>query len=441
MKLVIIGTGYVGLVSGACFADLGHSVVCVDRDISKIKRLNAGIIPIYEPGLEDIVKRNCNEGRLVFTALLKDALLSADAVLLAVGTPTDDVTGRADLQYVFDATKEIAENIVDSVVVITKSTVPVGTGSKILDILRSTRPELTCEVASNPEFLREGSAVLDFMSPDRVIIGSESPHTKKIMQILYSKMIASGTPILYTNIETAELIKYSSNAFLAMKIAFTNEIADICEGVGADIDLVIKGMGMDERIGNKYMQPGPGYGGSCFPKDTKALTHIALDAGFPTRIIEAVINANDARKEHMARKIIAACGNSVKGKEIAILGLTFKANTDDMRYSPSLVIIPELIKLGAKIRTYDPVGTKEAKKALVQSQPNIIDNLQFCQNSDDAIKNADAVVILTEWPEFKEIDLIKAKTMLNEPVIVDLRNLLDGKIAISLGYKYISIGR
>lgn len=435
MKLVVIGTGYVGLVSGACFADMGHFVVCVDKDERKINTLEEGGIPIYEPGLEEVVLTNRKAGRLLFTTSLKEALKDADAVLLAVGTPTDDKTGRADLSYVFAAVKEIAENIEKSVVVITKSTVPVGTGAKVLEILRKTRPELLCEVASNPEFLREGSAVVDFMKPDRVIIGAQSGHTKNIMQMLYSKMIGEGTPVLFTNIATAELIKYASNAFLAMKIAFANEVADICEGVGADVDLAIKGMGMDGRIGNKYMQPGPGYGGSCFPKDTKALTHIAADAGFPTRIIEAVIEANDLRKENMAKKIVAACGGDVKGKEIAILGLTFKANTDDMRYSPSLVIIPLLIKAGAKIRAYDPVGMNEAKKNLKDAA------LNWCGNANEALKGADACVILTEWQEFKELDLIAAKKLLRGNVIVDLRNLFDAAKAKELGYSYCALGK
>lgn len=442
MKLVVIGTGYVGLVSGACFADIGHEVICVDKDERKIKILEDGGIPIYEPGLEEVVAKNRKAGRLLFTTSLKTALSGADAVLLAVGTPTDDETGRADLTYVFAAAKEIAETIDKEVVVITKSTVPVGTGKKVLEILRKTRPELPCEVASNPEFLREGSAVLDFMKPDRVIIGAESKNTQHMMQMLYRKMIGQGIPVLFTNIATAELIKYSSNAFLAMKIAFANEVADICEGVGADVDLVIKGMGMDERIGGKYMQPGPGYGGSCFPKDTMALTHIAKDAGHPTRIIEAVIDANDSRKSNMAKKIINACGGDVKGKEIAILGLTFKANTDDMRYSPSLVIIPELLKVGAKIRAFDPVGIEEAKKAILPSLSEAEKGLlTFCTNSDDAIRGADALAVLTEWKEIRDIDLKATKKLLKAPVIVDLRNLLDGNLAKELGYSYVSIGR
>lgn len=437
MKLVIIGTGYVGLVSGACFADIGHEVVCVDKDASKIATLQAGGIPIYEPGLEELVQKNVKLGRLGFSVAIKDALEGADAVLLAVGTPTDEASGRADLSFVFAATREVALALDRPVVVITKSTVPVGTGLKLLEILQETRPDLKCEVASNPEFLREGSALEDFMRPDRIIIGAESPHTKNIMQMLYSPMIGSGTPILFTNIATSELIKYASNAFLAMKIAYANEIADICENVGADIDMVVKGMGMDSRIGNKYMQAGPGYGGSCFPKDTNALTHIATDAGAPTKIIEAVIAANDARKENMTFKIIAACGGKVADKKIAILGLTFKANTDDMRYSPSLVIIPELIKAGAKVKAFDPVGMNEAKK-LLKYQDN---ELVFCANATQALTEADAVVILTEWPEFKELDLGQLKKLLSHPIIIDLRNMLDGAKAVELGFKYVSVGK
>ncbi len=435
MKLVVIGTGYVGLVSGACFSDMGHHVICVDKDERKIRILEDGGIPIYEPGLEDVVKKNRESGRLLFTTSLQVALKGADAVLLAVGTPTDDNTGRADLTYVFAATKEIAENIEKPVVVITKSTVPVGTGRKVLKILQETRPDIICEVASNPEFLREGSAINDFMYPDRVIIGAESDNTKNIMQMLYSKMIGEGIPVLFTNITTAELIKYASNAFLAMKIAFVNEVADICEGTSADIDMVVKGMGMDSRISGKYMQPGPGYGGSCFPKDTKALTHIAKDAGYPTRIIEAVIDANDRRKINMANKVIIACGGDVKEKEIAILGLTFKANTDDMRYSPSLVIAPELIKAGANIRVYDPVGMNEARKELTDT------SIKWCDSANEALAGVDAFVIVTEWQEFKELNLEKTKDLLRGNVIVDLRNLLNGKQAVSLGYHYVSIGR
>lgn len=435
MKLVVIGTGYVGLVSGACFADMGHIVTCVDNDTRKINRLNSGEIPIYEPGLDIIVQKNRASGNLLFTTSIKEAMQDAEAALLAVGTPTDENTGQADLKYVFSATREIAENLSNSIVVITKSTVPVGTGVKVLEILNKTRADLQCEVASNPEFLREGSAIKDFMHPDRVIIGAETERTKNLMQMLYSKMIGAGTPVLFTNIATAELIKYASNAFLAMKIAFTNEVADICEGVGAEIEMVLKGMGMDARIGNKYMQPGPGYGGSCFPKDTKALTHIANDAGFPTKIIEAVIDANDNRKMRMVEKIISACNSTVKDKTISILGLTFKANTDDMRYSPSLIIIPELLKAGAKIQAYDPVGMDEAKKLLKDSE------IKWCSSLQKAVSHADAVVIITEWDEFKNMDIFEIKKLLRTYLIIDLRNILDAHKATELGYKYVSIGK
>ncbi len=431
MKLVVIGTGYVGLVSGACFAEMGHDVVCVDKDSGKIKALKDGIIPIYEPALEDVVMKNVQQGRLSFTTSLKEALKGAEAALLAVGTPTEESNGRADLSYVFAATKEIAQNIEDNIVVITKSTVPVGTGQKILNILKEERHDVACEVASNPEFLREGSAVSDFMHPDRVIIGAESERTQNLMQQLYTKMIGAGVPVLFTNIATAELIKYASNAFLAMKIAYVNEVADICEGVGADIDLVIKGMGMDKRIGNKYMQPGPGYGGSCFPKDTK----IAKDVRYPISIIEAVIKSNDYRKTNMTKKIVKACQGDVFGKQIAILGLTFKANTDDMRYSASLVIIPELIKQGALIKVYDPVGMKEAKRILQQKE------ITWCNSAEDAIKNSTALVILTEWDEFKELNLHKTKELLSGNTLVDLRNLFDVEKVKNSGLCYIAIGK
>jgi UDPglucose 6-dehydrogenase len=435
MKIVVIGTGYVGLVSGACFADMGHEVVCVDKNPEKITSLNKGKIPIYEPGLDAIVERNTENGRLTFSTTLKDVLHMAEVVLLAVGTPTDEKTGRADLKYIFAAAEEVAENLTHKVVIVTKSTVPVGTGKKVAKIFADKCPELECEVASNPEFLREGAAIDDFMKPDRIIIGAETIFSKNAMQRLYRKPIGEGTPILFTNIATAELIKYASNAFLATKIAFANEISDICEGVGANVDLVIKGMGMDHRIGGKYMKPGPGYGGSCFPKDTLALTYIAEDAGFPSRIVESVIDSNDDRRKRMVKKIIGACGGNVKGKKIAILGLTFKANTDDMRYSPSLIIIPELLKAGAEISVYDPEGMNEAKKELTQKE------IHWCKDSYEAIKYADAMVILTEWDEFRELNLAKLKKALKSPLIIDLRNILNREELRDYGIEYVSVGR
>lgn len=435
MKIVVIGTGYVGLVSGTCFAQMGHDVVCVDKDEAKISKLTSGIIPIFEPNLDEMVKTNYACGRLSFSSCLSDVLQNVDVVLLAVGTPTDEMTGRADLKYVFAAAEEVAKSLKNKAVVVTKSTVPVGTGKKVAEILQKHCADLGCEVASNPEFLREGAAINDFMKPDRIIVGAESAYSKSIMQSLYSSLIGEGTPILFTNIPTAELIKYASNAFLATKIAFANEMSDICEGVGADVNLVLKGMGMDARIGGKYMQPGPGYGGSCFPKDTLALTHIASDAGFPTKIVESVINANDERRKRMVSKIINAAGGDIRGLKISILGLTFKANTDDMRYSPSLVIIPKLIGQGANISVYDPEGMNEAKKELSH------DNIIWCSSSFEAVKGADIVVILTEWEEFKKIDLKEVKKLMQGKLIVDLRNILNSKQVFESGLEYVCLGR
>ncbi len=435
MKVVVIGTGYVGLVSGACFADMGHAVVCVDKDESKIKKLLKGEIPIYEPGLDEIVKKNSQNGRLSFSTILSDVLHDADVVLLAVGTPTDPQTGRADLRYVFAAAEEVAENLNSRAIIVTKSTVPVGTGAKVCNILQDKCDGLGCEVASNPEFLREGAAIDDFMKPDRIVVGADSEYSKSVMQRLYQPLIGEGTPILFTNIHTAELIKYASNAFLATKIAFANEISDICEGVGADVDLVVKGMGMDNRIGKKYMQPGPGYGGSCFPKDTMALTHIASDAGFPSKIVESVINSNDDRRKRMVNKIVAAAGGSVAGLDICILGLTFKANTDDMRYSPSLVIIPQLLAKGANVSVYDPEGMEEAKKDITQ------ESVIWCKTAQKAVMEADIVVILTEWDEFKKLDISETKKLMKGNLIVDLRNILDGSNVESEGLKYVCLGK
>jgi len=435
MKVVVIGTGYVGLVSGACFADMGHDVVCVDTNEDKIKKLIDGQIPIYEPGLEEIVKHNAKNGRLSFSTVLADVLNDVDVVLLAVGTPTDESSGRADLKYVFAAAEEVAKNLSNKAVVVTKSTVPVGTGGKVAQILRENCEKLECEVASNPEFLREGAAINDFMKPDRVIVGAESTFSKNIMQRLYRPLIGEGTPILFTNVPTAELIKYASNAFLATKIAFANEISDICEGVGADVDQVIKGMGMDNRIGGQYMQPGPGYGGSCFPKDTLALTHIAYDAGFPTKIVKSVINSNDERRQRMVNKIINAAGGDVKDLEISVLGLTFKANTDDMRYSPSLVIIPQLLAKGANVSVYDPEGMEEAKKELPQ------ENIAWCKTTEKAVMGADIVVILTEWSEFKRIDLSELKKSMKGKLVVDLRNILDSQSVEDAGLEYVCLGK
>ena len=435
MKIVVIGTGYVGLVSGACFADMGHEVVCVDKDANKIKNLEGGQIPIFEPGLDKIVRNNIKNRNLSFSTTLPDIIGGAEVVLLAVGTPTDKATGRADLQYVLAAATEVAQHLKNKALIVTKSTVPVGTGEKIAAILASICPDLDCSVASNPEFLREGAAIDDFMHPDRIIIGVESLYSKNATQQLYSKLIGQGTPILFTNIETAELIKYASNAFLAMKIAFANEVSDICEGVGADIDLVVKGMGMDSRIGGKYMHPGPGYGGSCFPKDTLALTHIAKDSGFPTRIIEAVIESNNQRRKRMTVKIISACGGSILGKKIGILGLTFKAETDDMRDSPSLYIVPALINAGAIVSVYDPEGMNEAKKELPQKE------IIWAPSSYGACEAADMVIVLTEWQEFKHLDLDKLKRDVKTPLLVDLRNIFNAEAVRAAGIEYVCVGK
>lgn len=435
MKIAVIGTGYVGLVSGACLAELGKNVVCVDKNPDKINQLNKGVIPIYEPGLEVLVQQNTRQGRLHFTQDLAEALHEVEAVILAVGTPTDEKTGRADLSYVFAAVNEIADYLPPYAIVITKSTVPVGTGEKVKAILAKKRPSLPNEVASNPEFLREGSAVEDFLHPDRIIIGTESEHGKDVMVRLYKELAGEGHPILFTNIPTAELIKYASNAFLATKIAFTNEMADICEGVGADIEVVVKGMGMDSRIGGKYMHPGPGYGGSCFPKDTLALTAIADDAGFPCQIVQSVIHSNEQRKDRMGEKILDSLPGKAKNKKIAILGLTFKANTDDMRYSPSLPIIKRLLKAKADLYLYDPVGMREAKKLLTKT------NVHWCDNVMQAVQDAEAIVIITEWDEFKQFDLNQLKAQMKGNILVDLRNIYDPKKVAQAGLIYSSIGR
>lgn len=432
MKVVVVGTGYVGLVSGACLAQLGNDIVCVDKDSEKINKLNNGIIPIYEPNLEKIVNSNKLSGKLKFTTNLKESLQDVGAVLLAVGTP--DKNGEADLSFIFSAAKEIADNLSCDTAFITKSTVPVGTGCKLLETLNQQRQDLNFNVISNPEFLREGSAVEDFLNPDRVVIGSNNNQGKELMQKLYCKLIDQGTPILFTNIETAELIKYASNAFLATKISFVNEISDICEGVGADIKQVLNGMGMDARIGNKYMNPGPGFGGSCFPKDTLALTNIAKKAGFPSKIVESVIDSNDRRKVRMSEKIINASNGDVKGKTIAIWGLAFKANTDDMRYSSSLVIIPELIKAGAKIKAYDPESMDESKKILNH------DSLEYCQSSLGAVTESDFLVVLTEWQEFIEFDTSILTNYLKDNLVVDLRNIWHKNTITQNNLKYINLG-
>ena len=433
MRVAMIGTGYVGLVSGACFSEFGIDVVCVDRDADKIARLKNGEIPIFEPGLDELVKNNAEAGRLTFTTDLQSAIAGADAVFIAVGTPSRRGDGHADLSYVYGAAMDIAGALTGYAVVVTKSTVPVGTGRQVERIIKAARPDLEFDVASNPEFLREGSAINDFMRPDRIVIGTESERAQKVMRQLYRVLYLIETPILFTSLETSELIKYAANTFLAAKITFINEIADLCEKVGADVHDVSRGIGLDGRIGKKFLHPGPGYGGSCFPKDTLALVKTAQDYGAPLRIIETVVDVNEKRKHKMAEKIAAACGGNLDGKTIAVLGLTFKPNTDDMRDSPSLAIIPDLEKAGATVRAYDPEGMEEAKKMLPK--------VTYCNDAYETMKGADALVLLTEWNEFRNLDLKRTKELLKAPVIVDLRNVYTPADMKAAGFSYSCVGR
>lgn len=429
----MIGTGYVGLVSGACFSEFGMDVVCVDKDKQKIDRLKQGEIPIYEPGLDQLVARNMAAGHLSFTTDLKEALQGVDAVFIAVGTPTRRGDGHADLTYVFQAAEEIADGLTDYAVIVTKSTVPVGTGRQVADIVRQRRPDLEFDIASNPEFLREGSAIDDFMRPDRVVIGVESDRAGDIMRSLYRPLHLIETPILMTTLETSELTKYAANSFLAMKITFINEIADLCEKLDADVHQVAKGIGLDGRIGQKFLHPGPGYGGSCFPKDTLALVRTAQEKQSPLQIVETVVRVNDQRKRSMAERVTVACGGSVAGKRIAVLGLTFKPNTDDMRDSPSLDIIPSLQQGGAQIFAFDPEGMEEAK-------PHFQD-VTYCEDSYQALEGADALVIITEWNQFRKLNLSRVKELMKTPVIVDLRNIYEADDMKKQGFTYSSIGR
>ena len=433
MRIAMIGSGYVGLVSGACFSEFGVEVVCVDQDAGKVARLIRGEMPIYEPGLDQLVATNVAAKRLSFTTDLTAAVKQADAVFIAVGTPSRRGDGHADLSYVFGAAEEIARALDHYTIIVTKSTVPVGTGRKVAEIVRRVRPDAAFDVVSNPEFLREGSAIGDFMRPDRVVIGTESEPARAVMRELYRPLFLNETPILFTTIETAELTKYAANSFLATKISFINEIADLCERVGADVQDVARGIGLDGRIGRKFLHAGPGYGGSCFPKDCLALVKTAQEAGAPISIIESVIHVNDTRKEAMAARVIHACGGSVQDKTLAILGLTFKPNTDDMRDSPSLVIIPTLQKAGAIVRAFDPEGMKEATK--------LLDNVNFCTDAYEAMDGADAVVIVTEWNEFRALDLPRVKTLLRTPTVIDLRNIYNPEDMSSAGFYYVSVGR
>ena len=431
MRIAMIGTGYVGLVSGACFSEFGHSVVCVDKDAGKIEALKKGVMPIFEPGLETVVADNVKDERLSFGTDLRKAVSGADAVFIAVGTPSRRGDGHADLSYVFAAAEEIASALDGYTVIVTKSTVPVGTGRKVEDIIRRVRPNADFDVASNPEFLREGSAIEDFRRPDRVVCGTASERARDTLRALYRPLFLNETPMLFVSRETSELIKYAANAFLATKITFINEMADICEAVGANVQEVARGIGLDGRIGSKFLHAGPGYGGSCFPKDALALLRTAEEAGAPSRIVEAVAKANEARKERMAEKIAKAFGG-VSGKTIAVLGLAFKPNTDDMRDAPSLVIVPALQKMGATIRAYDPESMSEAKKVL---------NVAFCENAYEALKAADGVAILTEWNEFRALDFARMKSLLKRPLMVDLRNIYRPDEMECAGFAYVSVGR
>jgi UDPglucose 6-dehydrogenase len=433
MRIAMIGTGYVGLVSAACFAEFGVEVIAVDNNGDKIEALSRGEIPIYEPGLEDLVAGNVGSGRLTFTTDLPGAVRDVDAVFIAVGTPSRRGDGHADLTYLFAAAEEIARGLVEGSVVVTKSTVPVGTGRKLQALFAKLRPDLTIEVASNPEFLREGSAIEDFMRPDRVVVGAESEHARQVLDRLYRPLNLTQTPILFTSIETAELIKYATNSFLATKITFINEMADLCERIGADVQEVARGLGLDRRIGNKFLHPGPGYGGSCFPKDTTALLRIAEEANVSLRIVESVVAVNESRKRNMVRRITQACGGSVRGMTIAILGVTFKPNTDDVRDSPSLVIIPALQAEGAKVQAHDPEGMDSARREL----PDVV----WCPDAYAAMEGADAVVLLTEWNAFRTLDLERARQLLQRPIVIDMRNVYEPAEMIAAGFSYSSIGR
>ncbi len=433
MRVAIIGTGYVGLVSGACFADFGHTVTCVDKDAGKIEKLKNGVMPIYEPGLDSLVASNVKEERLFFTTDAKEAIKGADAVFIAVGTPSRRGDGHADLSYVYGAAEEIAQLMDGFTVVVTKSTVPVGTGDEVEEIIRKTRPDADFAVVSNPEFLREGAAIKDFKIPDRVVVGTDDPRARDVMKELYRPLFLNETPILFTSRRTSELIKYAANAFLAVKITFINEMADLCEKVGANVQEVSRGIGLDGRIGAKFLNAGPGYGGSCFPKDTLALTKTANDYGSPVRIVDTVIDVNAARKKAMADKVIAAMGGDVKGKTIGVLGLAFKQNTDDMRDAPSLDILPALQAAGARVVAYDPEAMKEAA--------HLLKNIEFADSAYKAVDGADAMVIITEWDQFRALDMGRIKAAMKGNAVVDLRNIYSPEDMAKRGFAYTSIGR
>ncbi len=433
MRVAMIGTGYVGLVSGACFSEFGHEVICVDKDESKIAKIEDGVMPIYEPGLDDLVANNVRAGRLTFSTDLAAAVGKVDAVFIAVGTPSRRGDGHADLSYVYAAAEEIAAALDGYTVIVTKSTVPVGTGTEVEQIIAKTRPDAEFDVVSNPEFLREGSAIEDFMRPDRVVLGTLSERAQEVMRNLYRPLYLIETPIVFTSRQSSEMIKYAANTFLATKITFINEIADLCEAVDADVHDVARGIGLDGRIGRKFLHPGPGYGGSCFPKDTRALVSTAQQAGSPLKIIEAVVQLNEDRKKRMAERIIALAGGTLEGKSVAVLGLTFKPNTDDMRESPSLDIVPALQAAGATIRAYDPEGMREARAML--------DDVIWCDNAYETMPGADLLVIITEWNEFRALDLERVKELMKVPMMVDLRNVYEPSDMRARGFSYHSVGR
>ena len=433
MHITMIGAGYVGLVSGACFADFGHNVCCVDTDAAKVAALRDGKIPIFEPGLDEIVARNANAGRLSFTTKIAEGLAHAEVVFIAVGTPSRRGDGHADISYVLAAAREIANAATKPLVVVTKSTVPVGTGDEIEKVIAETKPKVKISVVSNPEFLREGAAIEDFKRPDRIVIGAEDEDARKVMAAVYRPLNLNQAPLLFTGRRTAELTKYAANAFLATKITFINEMADLAEKVGANVQEIARGIGLDNRIGAKFLHAGPGYGGSCFPKDTLALIKTAKDFGAPSRIVETVADVNDKRKAAMAERIIAAAGGSLKGKTVAVLGLTFKPNTDDMRDAPSLEIVPALQKAGAKIQAHDPEGMEAAAK--------LLPDVAFCSGPYEAAKDASVLVLITEWDVYRALDLDRLKASLLSPSVVDLRNVYVPAEMAAKGFRYVSIGR
>ncbi|MDK1375523.1 MULTISPECIES: UDP-glucose 6-dehydrogenase [unclassified Sinorhizobium] len=435
MKITMIGAGYVGLVSGVCFADFGHDVICLDKDEGKIEALKQGQIPIFEPGLDHLVASNVASGRLSFTTDLKSSVAESDVIFIAVGTPSRRGDGHADLSYVYAAAREIATNLTGFTVVVTKSTVPVGTGDEVERIIRETNPEADVAVVSNPEFLREGAAIEDFKRPDRIVLGlnGNDQRARDVMTEVYRPLYLNQAPLVFTTRRTSELIKYAGNAFLAMKITFINEMADLCEKVGADVQDVARGIGLDGRIGSKFLHAGPGYGGSCFPKDTLALVKTAQDHDSPVRLVETTVAINDNRKRAMGRKVIAAAGGDLRGRKVAVLGLTFKPNTDDMRDSPAIAIVQTLQDVGATVVGYDPEGVENARK--------VIDGIDYATDPYDAAADADALVIVTEWNEFRALDFARLKTVMKTPLLVDLRNIYRKDEVARHGFGYASIGR